>query len=73
MNWITPPRLQGQAVRVSYAVCPDSGDILKEVIYPGDKPLLFAADREELVGNFEPWNEEPTVKKWRSIEYDFFY
>jgi hypothetical protein len=71
LNYIIPPRNQGQIVEVSYAITPD--EVVRRTTDRSDGSVMFeTADICDLLGEFEPQNREPSVPSdaWTTVDGD---
>lgn len=56
--FLIPPKCQGQMIEVSYAECED-GILMQIFNRSEDNHSIYYTNRDNLIGNFEPWNDEP--------------
>lgn len=71
LNYTVPPSCQGQIVEVAYASTPEG--IIQRITDRSDQSVsYYGVDWDEVEGNFEPWNREPTVDSdaWVKLEPD---
>lgn len=71
LNYIVPPRNQGQSVEIAYAITQD--EIVRRSIDRSDGSKAYeAADQSEISGSYEPWNRAPSVSadSWTAVSGD---
>jgi hypothetical protein len=66
LEFIVPPRNQGQIVEVSYAGTLD-GYVIRQIYGQCDQKKSFAISRALVDDDGEYWNGSPKNKRWRKM------
>lgn len=68
LAWVVPPVCQGQIVEVAYASDRECS-LYRRTFDRSDRTTSYErADLDDLEGEFEPWNGEPDVVGWESMD-----
>lgn len=61
LKFVTPPKNQGQIVEISFAIDADREEVVCRIYDRGDRTTKYdVTPLENLKGEFEPWNGEPS-------------